>query len=162
MTAVSQDTLSAPLIKDFFRFFKKVEFADSGCWNWLASHDDNGYAWFYGKNNHKQWMFRAPRVVYSWFVGSIPAGLEIDHLCRNRGCVNPTHLEVVSHAENMRRSGQAKTHCKYGHEYTPENTRRDSKGRRSCKTCAVARDRLRWGPTTYTRIKPIALNREET
>ena len=82
-------------------------------------------------------------VVYALLVGEIPAGLELDHLCRVRECVNPQHLEAVTHHENMLRSREAtKTHCKHGHEFTPENTYTYQRGvgiQRCCKTCTYAR-----------------------
>lgn len=75
------------------------------------------------------------RVLYEDQFGEIPQGLELDHLCRNPTCVNPDHLEPVTHAENMRRAlpykknlkkhgtfNRSKTHCRNGHPYTPENT----------------------------------------
>jgi hypothetical protein len=84
----------------------------------------------------------AHRFAYEWLVGPIPEGMELDHLCRNRGCVFPPHLEPVTHRENcLRAPGVAsenvvKTHCPQGHEYTPENTRIiPSTGGRLCKSC---------------------------
>jgi hypothetical protein len=83
----------------------------------------------------------AHRVLYRLVNGPIPIGAEIDHLCRNRSCVNPDHLEAVSHRENLMRSPIApaainarKTHCKYGHEFTQTNTYVSS-GRRRCRLC---------------------------
>lgn len=83
----------------------------------------------------------AHRLVYERFVGKIPEGYELDHLCRVRGCVCPTHLEPVTPYENQRRglNMALKTHCKYGHELTEENSRRFVNNRghrcRECRTC---------------------------
>lgn len=106
------------------------------CRVWTAALNDSGY----GVMSVHDRTQRAHRLSYESFVGPIPAGLQLDHLCRNRACIKPEHLEAVPTAENTRRGASAtKTHCKNGHEYTPENTylrpRRDSGGRRDCRTC---------------------------
>lgn len=89
-------------------------------------------------------------VAHRWAFGPVPDGLELDHLCRNRACVNPGHLEPVTHRDNLRRSplgNAAKTHCPQGHEYTAANTRLKPDSRlpgvmaRNCKSCESAAKR---------------------
>jgi hypothetical protein len=75
------------------------------------------------------------RAAYILFRGPIPAKMQIDHKCRNTLCVNPTHLEVVTHAENARRKGAAVTQCPQGHPYTVQNTYISKNGARHCKIC---------------------------
>lgn len=117
----------------------KIEFEpNSGCWLWTGSIDRDGY----GRARYKGVPRRAHRILYETERGPIPAGLVLDHKCRNPGCVNPDHLEPVTQAENIRRSpisintiNAAKTHCIKGHPLTPENTRPQSGGGRICATC---------------------------
>lgn len=123
------------------RFMAKVEKTDT-CWNWKAYVAPSGYGQFAGGLAH--------RYAYTQFVGPIPTGLQIDHLCRVKTCVNPEHLEAVTQQENMRRGdgidarNRAVTHCPLGHPYSGENTR-ISKSRnglqRQCRACARIRDR---------------------
>lgn len=89
----------------------------------------------------------AHREAYKAFKGEIPDGLELDHLCRVRNCVNPDHLEPVTRLENARRGigglmaglrQRAKTHCPAGHPYAPENTYFRANGNRMCVTCNAA------------------------
>jgi hypothetical protein len=126
-----------PTHRHVLPFWMWVDFSNiHGCWPWVGHLNSWGYgrAW---KDGRKQ---GAHRVAYEHFYGPIPYGLQIDHLCRNRRCVNPFHLEVVTSGENTRRglspSGQngRKTHCKYGHEFTLENTV-IVQGRRRCRQC---------------------------
>src|SRR5438105_7122344 len=84
------------------RFWSKVDRGgDADCWSWLASKDRDGYGFFCVSKDRPD--DRAYRVAYRLLVGPIPNGLELDHLCRNPGCVNPTHLEPVSHRVNVLR-----------------------------------------------------------
>ena len=110
------------------------------CWVWTAAKME-GYGAFSlsgGRNVH------AHIVSFTWEYGDIPEGYERDHLCRNRACVRPDHLEAVTHWTNVARGisphglNAAKTRCRNGHDFTPENTRVNSKGQRVCITCARA------------------------
>jgi HNH endonuclease len=110
----------------------------SGCWLWTGGRDKDGYGRFSVGRQHR----RAHHLAYILFVGPIPDGLEIDHLCRNPGCVNPWHLEPVPQRVNvLRGTGLAavnarKTHCINGHEFTLANTYvNPSTGNRRCQTC---------------------------
>lgn len=133
-----------------------VEREDTHCWEWQrAISGDTGY----GSLWHEGRVRGAHRVFYEDLVGPIPDGLEIDHLCRNRRCVNPGHLEPVTHAENMRRGAVATaTHCKNGHEFTPENTygRQDDHGDRQCRTCARLRQRRYYYEKQGREVPPLS------
>lgn len=98
------------------RWYDKVRIADNGCWEWQGSHDRRGYGMFHiGKRsaNVTTHIVRAHIFGYELFVGPVPPGLELDHLCKNTGCVNPAHVEAVSHAENMFRTRRES--CIRGH-----------------------------------------------
>lgn len=121
------------------RFNKKVQINPSpACWEWIGAKDSSGYGSM-GVRNRK--ICSAHRLSYEHYIGPIPADKVIDHLCRNRSCVNPKHLELVTRRENTMRGetiptrNAAKTHCKYGHEFTKENTYITTKGLRQCREC---------------------------
>jgi hypothetical protein len=130
------------------RFWAKVD-AFGVCWEWQAAKDTKGYGVF----NLRGVLVRAHRFAYETLMGPVPEGLELDHLCRNRICVFPGHLEPVTHRVNhargdasIRRSITAaqQTHCKRNHAFTRENTYRDKKtGARTCRTCHKERERKR-------------------
>ena len=82
----------------------------------------------------------AHKVAYEAVHGLVPEGLELDHLCRNRACVEVLHLEAVTHAENMRRALAIRTHCPHGHEYTEKNTWTSGNGHRRCRICMKIRE----------------------
>lgn len=117
------------------QFWTRVDKTET-CWLWTASKTTAGYGnlTLDGKQDY------AHRVSYRLMVGPIPAGLHVDHLCRVRHCVNPEHLEVVTHAENVRRGlapfGVIRTECKRGHDITnPANVRVTAKGSKQCLVC---------------------------
>jgi hypothetical protein len=127
------------------RFWSKVRAAPANeCWIWLAGRNSDGYGSFWNGDHN----VRAHRWSYESLVTQIPTGLQLDHLCRVRSCVNPAHLEPVTNAENARRGhlglvtierAKSITHCPHGHEYTPENTiyglGRYGKRYRRCRLC---------------------------
>lgn len=120
------------------RFWEKVE-KSSGCWIWVGYIHPHGY----GQFSNKGQITPAHRWSYEQANGAIPDGLSLDHLCRNRACVNPEHLEPVSTRENVQRGFDARLNgcCRAGHRRTPENTHVRSDGSRYCRECKRIRDR---------------------
>lgn len=146
-------------------FWRKVDMSGpDGCWQWrgLIMPDGYGQVQMVGANARV-----AHRVAYEEVKGPIPAGLVLDHLCRNRSCVNPEHLEPVTHRENVLRGvnyiaqNANKTRCHKGHPFSPENTYVKPGGNRICKTCRRQREQgLRWAarlaapkPPCYNTLK---------
>lgn len=123
------------------RFFEKVSkgLDADDCWTWMAALNDGGYGVMGGEDTSKTIL--AHRFSYEFHNGPIPDGLEPDHLCRNHACVNPSHLEPVTHAVNMQRmirvhANTKKTHCLKGHPLSGPNLYVHQKtGKRACKTC---------------------------
>lgn len=118
------------------RFWSKVDYSKSGehdCWVWLGKLNNYGYGIVF--RNGKE--LSAHRVSYELMFGEIPAGLVIDHLCRNRACVNPMHMQPVTNSENVSRgSRKLQTHCIHGHPLSGNNLRIRPDGHRACRTCA--------------------------
>lgn len=123
----------------------------TGCWLWDGAIEPNGYVRFHvrtGDPGRPRRRVLVHRAAYEHFVGPIPPGLQLDHLCGVRHCFNPAHLEPVTAWENTMRStawgalNAAKTHCPQGHPYDEANTL-VSGGRRRCRACgrAAARNR---------------------
>jgi len=130
------------------RFWSKVKtpLGIAECWEWIGSKNVDGYGQFGLEGK----IIGAYRFAYEQLIGPIPDGMELDHLCRNTSCVNPYHLEPVSHRENMLRGlnsiadNAKKTHCPKGHPLSGDNliASQLARGRRNCKAC---RDEARRG-----------------
>lgn len=141
------------------RFWSKVSISENGCWEWTGAKFGTGYGLFTVEKGTKS--IRAHRWSYANSIKPLTPGLVLDHLCRNRGCVNPLHLEEVTHRENIKRgigpsapflNGQ--NHCARGHEFTAENTKIYN-GKRQCRICrrvGEKRRRLSSAPAELSRL----------
>lgn len=132
-------TLSESQIAKFWSLVDK----SGECWAWTGTPYHRGYGRFsiQSPRSRRSRQFLAHRVAWTLTNGPIQDGLTLDHLCRNHGCVNPAHIEAVSHKENVLRGASptaanaAKTHCAQGHAYTVENSKINRWGRRMCRQC---------------------------
>lgn len=120
------------------RFWNKIASTATGCWLWGAAIARNGYGRFAYDGN----MREAHRYAYRLLVDDIPEGMEIDHTCAVRHCVNPQHLQLVSRGFNAKQGGQrrrererAKPACKNEHPWTAETTKIQHGSRRRCGIC---------------------------
>lgn len=129
------------------RFYKNIEILPNGCWQWKLAPDKAGYGHLTLCKHHTVY---AHRFAYEQLVGPIPEGKELHHLCHNRRCVNPAHLEPVTRREHIPLGDVTKirlaqraaiTHCPRGHPYDSSNTYIDTLGHRQCKTCTIERHR---------------------
>jgi hypothetical protein len=120
------------------RLMEKVEIVPSGCWEWRAYIKPNGYGDF--RYEGGRWAHRAS---YELHVGPIPDGLTLDHLCRNKSCVNPEHLEPIPGPENTRRSARPWTSCAHRHPGEPPRWGKRGRGGSYCKECQRVKERER-------------------
>jgi hypothetical protein len=113
------------------RFVRKVSITDGECIEWTGANNGR-YGLFKATDRNQM----AHRFSYVTFVGPLTDGLELDHLCRNKLCVNPDHLEEVTHSINVQRDRDFRcTHCPRGHEYVPETTYINPRGGKVCRIC---------------------------
>ena len=133
---------------------------ETGCLNFLGSMSHNGYGQLGVYYEDGKRLVRTHRLAYKLVNGAIPVGMQIDHLCRNRRCCNPAHLEAVTSHENTRRGqspsarNAAATHCPHGHPYTPINTLVYA-GKRYCWACKTMRRSVVYSARTAMRLTEI-------
>ncbi len=134
----------------------RIEISDvDDCWNWTATKSKRGY----GYANVDGRSYRAHRLSYMIFVGEIPDGLVLDHICNNPSCVNPAHLEAKTQRANILRgtsptaSNHRKQTCKRGHPLDSTNLMQRADGNRNCLICQTERARL--GRVNPWRKQPI-------
>lgn len=121
--------------RKIFRKPLSLEIDENGCWNWGWVRNHLGYG---GVSDMPGNIKMAHRIFYRAFVGPLLDGLQIDHLCRNKACVNPSHLEQVTAKINQGRAlkyRKKKTHCPSGHPYSGSNLIKDTEGYQKCATC---------------------------
>jgi len=140
--------------KQLQRFISRYEVDATGCWLWTWRKTNKGYGIFYCKGERS-----AHRISYLHYKGLIPEGLELDHLCRKPACVNPDHLEAVTHRENILRSpivpmaiNATVTHCPKGHPYEGYNLKVEH-GSRLCRECRKEVDRKRYKRNPRKRLQ---------
>ncbi len=149
------------------RLFSRIEPNPvTECWVYTGALNPKGYGQFALETLGNTVLVH--RLVYQIMVGPLPKKLVLDHLCRNRACCNPDHLEPVTSRENWYRGespfalNAKKTHCKRGHEFTLENTRRSKKGARICRACSVEYQRkLRESPYWAEKYRQYAARQRE-
>lgn len=159
LSEMHKSILADPAIQE--RFWAKVaRGCEEECWDWKAAVTKGGYGtvWIGGS------VMRAPRISYYLAYGTIDENKAIDHLCRNRRCVNPAHLELVSHRENVLRGNSPlalkarQTHCKRGHRLIGSNIYRPPTGAGNSRRCLAC---LMMTTTLYRQNKKLVNLREK-
>lgn len=151
--------MSVPLVDMAETFWSRVEKTDS-CWLWRGAIGSGGYGTF----SFRRVTYRAHRIAFVLAGGAIPLGLQLDHLCRVRACVNPSHLQVVTQRENILRGVSPiadyakRTHCPKGHPYDMAYTYPSGKRCRACVACR--RERIKaWKLAHPERVKELEKRR---
>lgn len=124
---------------DVVKFLEKVEIVPGGCWGWKGRVSDNGYTYY---RSREHGVYHGHRMSYLLFVGPLDPDKEIDHLCRNKGCVNPDHLEQVTASTNLRRA-KPWTACDRLHPDAATRLGKRKDGRDYCQECQRTRERER-------------------
>lgn len=139
--------MAKKLMSDIQRFWTHVEHQENGCWLWTGTVNAKYGAFKIGSRTYKtRRMLYAHRFIWEYLNGPIPDGLQLHHVCENKLCVNPEHLELLTVHDHVHKSPNNityinlhQTHCHRGHEYTPENTY-TFRGKRHCREC----QRINW------------------
>lgn len=142
----SEAVMAKQMISDLEKFHNSYSIAANGCWIWQKAKSRAGYAIMRLTFDAKPRAVNAHRWGYIQIVGPISSGLTLDHLCRNTACVNPTHLEPVTHRENVRRglAMQTNEYCKRGHSMSGDNLSVLANGKRRCLACKRRSNRQQW------------------
>ena len=122
--------ISRPLEDRFVERVAEPFDPHNDCWLWTGAKTGSGYGQIWLGTVHREC---AHRIAYEMFVGPIPEGYHVDHLCRNRACVRPDHLQAIPGKENVSQWNLEKTHCRNGHLYDDQNTSRKTDGSRSAR-----------------------------
>ncbi len=134
--------MARPSLPVFTRLVEKIKINPiTGCWEWQGRRNEDGYG---------EWTVRYAggfitqphRLSFLIFNGYLPKKRDVDHKCRVRWCLNPDHLQDVSHKRNCELRVEVKTHCKNGHELIPANVYTGTRGDRVCKTCRYEKVKL--------------------
>lgn len=146
------------------RLLERSERSSEGCLRWTGAHTAKGYGQITVDGRHRP----VHVLAHEAWIGPVPAGLEVDHVhargCRHRDCIEPSHLEAVTHAENVRRTAELITHCPQGHKYTPENiqwrppNRPGQPRRRRCRRCSNDEQNARRARKRMTARTEVASN----